>query len=236
MPLCSLLAGFKIKWQNYFMSGPEKDNHGQIIKRISDYVFQFLYNKRVGQSIFTAIFFRHKKPGIATKIMANLVPIALYFGCVAISILLMGCGERTTSHSPTFDIPLEYADKHMPEGWWNDPKILSEGRLLYQGVTKSFVNCAKCHGRDGKPQKRGAPDFRDPRRVRRFSDSYWFWRIDEGVPMTTMEAWGKKISNLEIWKIVAYQRNFGLKGKIFNPAKDRWEDEGTSEGEVQSPE
>jgi hypothetical protein len=32
MPLCSLLAGFKIKWQNYFMSGPEKDNHGQIIK------------------------------------------------------------------------------------------------------------------------------------------------------------------------------------------------------------
>jgi len=53
--------------------------------------------------------------------------------------------------------------------------------------------------------------------------------------MTNMEAWGNKLSDEEIWKIVAYQRNFGLKGKVFNPAKDRWEDEGTSEGEVQSP-
>lgn len=168
--------------------------------------------------------------------MANLVTNALYFGCLAMLLVIVGCGEGKTSHRPTFDVPLEYADKHMPDGWWNDAKILSEGRLLYQGVTKSFVNCAKCHGRDGKPTKRGAPDFRNPRRVQRFSDSYWFWRIDEGIPMTTMEGWGKKLSDDEIWKIVAYQRNFGLRGKVFNPEKDRWEDEGTKEGDVKSHE
>jgi hypothetical protein len=51
-----------------------------------------------------------------------------------------------------------------------------------------------------------------------------------------MEGWGKKLSDDEIWKIVAYQRNFGLRGKVFNPEKDRWEDEETKEGDVKSHE
>ena len=137
---------------------------------------------------------------------------------------MTACTEGGTSHRPTLDVPLEFADKHMPEGWWNDAKILSEGRLLYQGITKSFVKCVKCHGRDGKPRKRGAPDFTHPRRIRRFSDSYWYWRIAEGVRGTSMKAYAKKLSEAEIWKIIAYQRNFGLKGKVYDPASDRWED------------
>ena len=148
----------------------------------------------------------------------------------------MGCGQGGTTSRPTLDVPLEFADKHMPEGWWNDAKVLSEGRLLYQGVTKPFVNCAKCHGRDGKPTKRGAPDLSDARRVRRFSDSYWFWRIEEGVPMTSMEGWSKKLSDQEIWKIIAYQRNFALRGQVYNPATDRWEDPGAQQKTGASPE
>jgi len=60
--------------------------------------------------------------------------------------------------------------------------------------------------------------------VKRFSDSYWYWRISEGVPMTSMEPWAKKLSEAEIWKVVAYQRNFGLRGLIYDPASDTWED------------
>jgi cytochrome c553 len=152
------------------------------------------------------------------------VPHVLHLFCLVILIFITGCKEAGTSHRPTLDVPLEYADKHMPEGWWNDAKILSEGRLLYQGITKAFVKCIECHGRDGKPAKRGAPDFTDPRRVRRFSDSYWYWRIAEGVPMTSMEPYTKKLSDQEIWKIIAYQRNFGLRGQVYNPESDRWED------------
>ncbi|GJL49093.1 MAG: hypothetical protein NPIRA01_03200 [Nitrospirales bacterium] len=113
---------------------------------------------------------------------------------------------------------------HMPQGWWNDPKILSEGRLLYQGVTKPFVKCDKCHGRDGKPVKRGAPNFTDAKRVARFSDSYWFWRIYEGVRGTSMKPYAKKLSEQEIWKIIAYQHNFGLRGQVYDPISDRWKD------------
>lgn len=40
--------------------------------------------------------------------------------------------------------------------------------------------------------------------------------------MTSMEPWAKKLSEQEIWKIVAYQRNFGLRGQIFDPATDMW--------------
>lgn len=166
--------------------------------------------------------------------MANPVPNVLYCFCLSILIFLTACNEGTTSHRPTLDVPLEYADKHMPEGWWNDAKILSEGRLLYQGITKSFVKCVECHGRDGKPSKRGAPDFTDPRRVRRFSDSYWYWRIAEGVPMTSMKPYAKMLSEQETWKVIAYQRNFGLRGKVYNPVSDRWEEPATTAEEKNS--
>ena len=39
-----------------------------------------------------------------------------------------------------------------------------------------------------------------------------------------MEPYAKKLSEQEIWKIIAYQRNFGLRGKVYNPVSDRWED------------
>lgn len=42
--------------------------------------------------------------------------------------------------------------------------------------------------------------------------------------MTSMEGWAKKLSDQEIWKIIAYQRNFALRGLIYNPKTDRWED------------
>ena len=159
-----------------------------------------------------------------SAIMTKPIRHVLYLICAVIALFLTGCKEGGTSHRPTLDFPLEYVDKHMPEGWWNDAKILSEGRLLYQGITKPFIKCVKCHGRDGKPAKRGAPDFTDPRRVGRFSDSYWFWRIAEGIPMTSMKGYAKKLSEQEIWKIIAYQRNFGLRGKVYDPVSDRWED------------
>ncbi|GJL49120.1 MAG: hypothetical protein NPIRA01_03470 [Nitrospirales bacterium] len=50
--------------------------------------------------------------------------------------------------------------------------------------------------------------------------------------MTSMKSWADKLSEPEIWKIVAYQRNFGLKGLIYDPTKDRWIDP-ASRGEDQ---
>ncbi len=40
--------------------------------------------------------------------------------------------------------------------------------------------------------------------------------------MTSMKAWSKKLSEPEIWKIVAYAKNFGLKGHIYDSESDSW--------------
>ena len=53
--------------------------------------------------------------------------------------------------------------------------------------------------------------------------------------MTSMEAWSKKLSDQEIWKIIAYQRNFALRGQVYNPDKDRWEDPEAQQQPVGSP-
>ena len=52
--------------------------------------------------------------------------------------------------------PPAYADKHMPEGWWSDPEIIEQGRQLFIGAENIDVNCAACHGKNGKPVKKSA--------------------------------------------------------------------------------
>ena len=69
-------------------------------------------------------------------------------------------------------------------------RSIEEGALIYTGEANPQVNCASCHGKDGKPVKKGARDMRDPKAqylplVRRF----WFWRVSEGIPKTKMKAW-----------------------------------------------
>ncbi len=39
-------------------------------------------------------------------------------------------------------------------------KIIEEGREIFIGAKNPDVNCASCHGKDGKPVKAGARDFR----------------------------------------------------------------------------
>ena len=119
--------------------------------------------------------------------------------------------------------PPAYADKHMPEGWWSDPEIIEQGRQLFIGAENIDVNCAACHGKDGKPVKKGARDFRQTERMQMYSDSTWFWRISEGVKGTKMPAWKKKLPNEEDrWKIIAHERTFGLDGLGWDVARAEW--------------
>ena len=137
-----------------------------------------------------------------------------------LGIMLLGCGglfltscaEEQESTAPPPPAPPEYADKHMPAGWWTDEKIIAEGKEIFEGVKNIDVNCSSCHGKDGKPVKAGARDFRKSDRMKLYSDSVWFWRISEGVPNTKMKAWKSKLSEEDRWKAMAYEHNFGLKG------------------------
>ena len=147
----------------------------------------------------------------------------LCVGMAGIAVTLSGCGEG--GEGPIVappDPPAEYADKHMPSNMWADDKIVEEGRKLFIGETNPDVNCASCHGKDGKPVKAGARDFRVTDRMKLYSDSVWFWRISEGVPNTKMKAWKSKLPEEDRWKLVAFQRNFGLKGQEWDASKKAW--------------
>ena len=59
-------------------------------------------------------------------------------------------------------------------------RFSSRGKAIFTGVENIDVNCASCHGKDGKPVKAGARDFRNGEHMKLFSDSQWFWRVSEG--------------------------------------------------------
>ena len=116
----------------------------------------------------------------------------------------------------------------MPEGWWADEEIIEEGTQIFIGAQNIDVNCASCHGKDGRPVKAGARDFRVAERMKLYSDSVWFWRVSEGVKNTKMKPWKTKLSEEERWKVIAYERNFGLKGLEYDVARKTWVPLGTA--------
>lgn len=144
-------------------------------------------------------------------------------GMAGVGLAIVGCGEGGEGPivAPPAP-PAEYADKHMPVGWWADEKIIEEGRQIFIGAKNIDVNCASCHGKDGKPVKAGARDFRNTERMKLYSDSVWFWRISEGVPNTKMKPWKSKLPEEDRWKVMAYERTFALKGQEWDPTKNAW--------------
>lgn len=140
----------------------------------------------------------------------------------SLGLIIAGCAEEEGPIEPPPPAPPEYADKHMPAGWWADEKIIAEGKEIFEGVKNIDVNCASCHGKDGKPVKAGARDFRKAERMKLYSDSVWFWRISEGVPNTKMKAWKSKLPEEDRWKAMAYERTFGLKGMGYDVARKEW--------------
>ena len=110
-----------------------------------------------------------------------------------------------------------------PVGGPMRPKWKKGGRSII-GETNPDVNCASCHGKDGKPAKAGARDFRVVERMKLYSDSVWVWRIAEGVPNTKMKAWKSKLSEEDIWKVMLFERSFGLAGKGWDADKKSWVD------------
>ncbi|MHB8483425.1 MAG: c-type cytochrome, partial [Nitrospiria bacterium] len=49
--------------------------------------------------------------------------------------------------------------------------------------------------------------------MNQFSDSYWFWRISEGVPKTKMPSWKARLTEEQRWKAMAYEHTFSHGGK-----------------------
>ena len=143
-----------------------------------------------------------RKGGMSVVVM---ISVLILSGGVAYSGVFGSDGDAPPPLPP---VPADYAGKHMPAGGWTDPKAIAEGAKIFTGESNPLVNCASCHGKDGKPVKKGARDLRDPKNTTRFSDSFWFWRVSEGVPKTKMKAWKQFLSEEQIWQVMAYEHQF----------------------------
>ena len=157
---------------------------------------------------------------------------------LGMGLFMVACGGEGGGEGPIVappQAPAEWADKHMPAGWWADAAKLEEGRKLYLGETNPDVNCGSCHGKDGKPAKAGARDFRVVERMGLYSDSVWAWRIADGVPNTKTKGWKSKLSDEDVWKLVLYERSFGLAGKVWDAGKKAWVDAGASAAPAAAP-
>ncbi len=160
--------------------------------------------------------------GIDCKVTVSLLV------ATAVCLSLAACGGGEGPIVPPPPPPPEYADKHMPDGWWADETKIEEGRDIFIGKENIDVNCASCHGKDGKPLKAGARDFRTTERMKLYSDSVWFWRVSEGVKNTKMKPWKSKLTEEDIWKIITFERTFGLKGMEYDVANKKWVPVGTA--------
>ncbi len=152
----------------------------------------------------------------------------MVIGLAVIGMALSACGGGEGPPKPPPPAPPEYADKHMPDGYWNNPEILEEGKAIFTGVQNIDVNCASCHGKNGKPVKAGARDFRRTEQMVLYSDSVWFWRVNEGVKGTKMKPWKSKLSEDEIWKVIAFESTFALKGQEWDVEYKKWVPQGTA--------
>ena len=101
----------------------------------------------------------------------------------------------------------------MPEGWWTDPKILRDGKDIFEGIKNPDVACSVCHGKDGIPLMTEAADLRDVAEISKLSDADLFKVVSEGRPDTPMAAWKDYLSNEDIWKVIAYINMFHHGGR-----------------------
>lgn len=135
---------------------------------------------------------------------------------VVIGFLVVLAGAAASADdAPEEAITPEYAGKILPVAMRDDPQAHMTGKELYEGKINPAVNCARCHGSNGKPTKlgKGAPDLSDPAVSKKHSDTYWFWRISEKKAGTTMPSYKDKLTEEQRWQVIAYLRTLAPSGK-----------------------
>jgi mono/diheme cytochrome c family protein len=109
-------------------------------------------------------------------------------------------------------IPPAYANAHLPDRVWTDPRMIARGKEIYT------AKCALCHGERGDGKGPGAAnlplkpaDLTDAKMVAEMPGNFWFWRVSEGGLVepfksrgSAMPAWKGELSRDDRWAVIAY--------------------------------
>ncbi len=137
----------------------------------------------------------------------SVMKILAFVTGLLLAICNVGCNEATThaaasSAPPNIGIPVgpipgPKIALNLPTNPYTHSQVaLAEGRRLF-----NWYNCSGCHG--GRGGGGMAPSLRDPVWLYGDSDAHIFASIAEGRGKG-MPAWGTKIPEDQIWKLVAY--------------------------------
>jgi mono/diheme cytochrome c family protein len=110
------------------------------------------------------------------------------------------------------EVPLAYANAHIPDRVWTDPSTIAKGKEIYT------AKCALCHGEKGDGKGPAAAsltpkpgDFTDKKMVAEMAGNYWMWRVSEGglvepfkSKKSAMPAWKGELSMNDRWAVIAY--------------------------------
>ena len=105
------------------------------------------------------------------------------------------------------EVPAEYANQTNP--YHDNESIIEEGKVIYETA------CIFCHGKKGDGEGVGAKalkvppaDFTDRDMVSTMSDSFWYWKVSDGVEGAGMPAWKTVLNENQTWQIINYAMTF----------------------------
>jgi mono/diheme cytochrome c family protein len=142
-----------------------------------------------------------------------LVLVILVLGALLVSAC-SGDSEMADDHTETDEhvrAPSEFTNLTNP--FAGDHEAAEAGAEIYE------VNCATCHGAEGKGDGPAAvgldpqpASLADAHMMEEMNDGVLFWRVSEGGMMepfnSVMPAWKDTLSEDEIWQVITYVREF----------------------------
>lgn len=142
---------------------------------------------------------------------------------LAAAAAVMFAGVAAFIYSGAYDTSA--IDQHTPPVYWlieytmqrsvavrareDETPDLTHADKIERGFKLYHANCLQCHGAPGIPPDRGAlgmtpvPAFLVPT-AREWSAAKLQWVIKNGIKMTGMPAWKYRMSDDEIWQVVAF--------------------------------
>jgi putative copper resistance protein D len=100
------------------------------------------------------------------------------------------------------------ATRAYPSTYWASPIPYTTDAIV-AGARVYAVDCRECHGLyrldDAGPSRQSMAPARDPtEHALRHRDGEHYWWIAHGIPGTSMPAFGARLSDDDIWNVIAY--------------------------------
>jgi mono/diheme cytochrome c family protein len=131
---------------------------------------------------------------------------------LVMALLLIACGSTpepaaVLTQVPTLAPPAPtVAVPTQPSG--GEAPLPPEKPSSVRGQVIFETNCAACHGKAGDGSGfPGAANFTDANFVRSTTPAQFFQAIRDGLMGGKMPAWGGKLSEVEIWDVLYYERS-----------------------------